>query len=211
MEIFLRAKHWQIFLLMVGLPIVLGAVFAISIMSELVQSENPDPTIIFRYFYFIPIITLLPMATKLGWQWAVAIRLQRLAPQVVFKNTSFKIFTFCIIACYAVVFVFIFSFFKSIPAMAAAGENAGPPPEFFIGFVIIFPLSLFNTFCTFYCYYSVAKTFKTVEMQRQVGFSDFVLECVLIWFFFIGVWILQPKINKMVEQESMPQEVPPAA
>jgi hypothetical protein len=65
---------------------------------------------------------------------------------------------------------------------------------------IIFPLHLFSMFCIFYCLYFVSKTFKTVELQRETTFSDFAGDFFLIWFYPIGIWIVQPKINKMVEE-----------
>jgi len=66
-------------------------------------------------------------------------------------------------------------------------------------FAIIIPLHLFSMFCIFYTLYFVAKTFKTVELQREVKFSDFAGEFFLIWFYPIGIWIIQPKINKFIE------------
>ncbi|WP_373551080.1 hypothetical protein [Haliscomenobacter sp.] len=53
----------------------------------------------------------------------------------------------------------------------------------------------------FYCIYHVAKTIKTVELQRKVTFSDFIAEFFLVWFFPIGVWILQPTINKLAAKD----------
>jgi hypothetical protein len=67
---------------------------------------------------------------------------------------------------------------------------------------IILPLHLFSICCIVYCLYFVAKTFKTVELQRETTFSDFVAEFFLIWFYPIGVWVLQPKINRMVDSPS---------
>jgi hypothetical protein len=64
---------------------------------------------------------------------------------------------------------------------------------------IIIPLHLFSMFCIFYCLYFVSKTFKTAELQRQTTFSDFAGEFFLLWFYPVGIWIVQPKINKMVE------------
>jgi putative effector of murein hydrolase LrgA (UPF0299 family) len=67
-------------------------------------------------------------------------------------------------------------------------------------FAFIIPIHLFAMFCIFYSLYFVAKTIKTVELQRAVTFSDFVLEFFLIWFYPIGIWIIQPQINKMIEE-----------
>jgi len=77
-------------------------------------------------------------------------------------------------------------------------ENGiGPNPGIF---GLIIPFHLFSMFCIFYCLYFVAKVFKTVELQRKVTFSDFAGEFFMIWFYPIGIWIVQPKINKMIEK-----------
>ena len=82
-------------------------------------------------------------------------------------------------------------------------ETTMEPNIGYLGGIIalIIPLHLFAMFCIFYAMYFVAKTIKTVELQREVQFSDFVGEFFLIWFYAIGIWILQPKINKMMEEE----------
>jgi hypothetical protein len=49
----------------------------------------------------------------------------------------------------------------------------------------------------FYILYFVAKTMKSVEMQKTVTFNDYAGEFFLIWFFPIGIWFLQPRINKI--------------
>ena len=87
-------------------------------------------------------------------------------------------------------------------AMTGMIESGAKPNGAFIGGVIgvIVPLHLFSMFCIFYSLYFVAKTFKTVELQRQVSFSDFAGEFFMIWFYPIGIWIVQPKINKMIEE-----------
>lgn len=65
---------------------------------------------------------------------------------------------------------------------------------------IIVPLHLFSMFCIFYCLYFVAKTIKTAELQRETAFSDFVGEFFLIWFFPIGIWFIQPRVNQLAER-----------
>ncbi|WP_238388512.1 hypothetical protein, partial [Christiangramia aestuarii] len=74
----------------------------------------------------------------------------------------------------------------------AAGGTVG------ILLLFIIPLHLFSMFCMFYLLYFVSKTIKTVELKRSVTFSDFVGEFFMIWFFPIGVWFIQPRINKII-------------
>lgn len=68
---------------------------------------------------------------------------------------------------------------------------------------IILPLHLFSIFCMFHTFYFVAKTIRTVEFQQPVKFGDFAGELFLIWFFPIGIWILQPRINKILESSNI--------
>lgn len=57
----------------------------------------------------------------------------------------------------------------------SGGEQ--PDPGIFLGsFAVLFPLHLFAMFCSFYCLYFVAMTFKAVELQRETAFLDFVGE-----------------------------------
>jgi hypothetical protein len=52
-------------------------------------------------------------------------------------------------------------------------------------------------FCIFYCFYFTAKVLKTVELQKPVTFNDYAGEFFLIWFFPIGIWFIQPRINRL--------------
>ena len=65
--------------------------------------------------------------------------------------------------------------------------------------IFIIPAHLFSMFCIFFMLYKAAKTIKTVELQKKVTFSDFAGEFFLMWFFPLGIWIVQPKINKFAE------------
>lgn len=115
---FLKAKHWQLFLLTFGVPMIFQLLITGSMVSDIGMESNPDPMVMFSYMKFFPIMMII--------------------------------------------------------------------------FMGVF-------FCVIYSLYFVAKTFKTVELQREVKFSDFAGEFFMIWFYPIGIWIIQPKINKMIE------------
>jgi len=204
MEIFLRAKHWQLFLLTFAIPFMLQIVMMASIFSHLLHQPNnvPDVTEVFSYLKLLPVIIVLYMGTLFGWQFSVATGLQKMVPAGVhMKVKKFKIFFFIPIVYIALILIFV-SFILS------TGFSNSPTVAYgfyvFIPFLVIIPIHLFAMFCIFYCLYFVAKTFKTVELQREVTFSDFVGEFFLVWFFPIGVWIIQPKINKMIKEYYSP-------
>ena len=60
--------------------------------------------------------------------------------------------------------------------------------------------NLLLTFSAFYCFYFVIKTIKTVELQKELRFIDFAGEFFLICFYPIGIWFIQPKVNKIIEE-----------
>jgi hypothetical protein len=55
-------------------------------------------------------------------------------------------------------------------------------------------------FCIFYALYFNAKALKAVEWQKKVTLSDYVGDFFLIWFFPIGLWFIQPRINNIVNK-----------
>ncbi|HZX59866.1 MAG TPA: hypothetical protein VFE54_14115 [Mucilaginibacter sp.] len=196
MNLFLRAKHWQIFLITFALPFVLQITLVATTVYNIIQ--NNDPSLILGYIKFLPLVIIVFMGGIFGWQWSVAIGLQKKIPAGInMKVTQFKIFFFI-----PVVYMLLFSVFISSMFNADIFHGGQPDPRIFYLFPIIFPLHLFAMFCLFYCIYFVAKTIKTVELQREVTFNDFVAEFFLTWFHFIGIWILQPRINKMAEENT---------
>jgi len=139
---------------------------------------------------------LLFIVAIFGWQWSVAIGLQKLVPQgIKMKVTKFKIF-FMI----PLVYILFFVGFVSLFITRVIGNNGFPDNSMFLLFPLIFLVHMFAMFCIFYCIYFVAKTIKTVELQRPVTFGDFIGEFFMVWFSFIGIWILQPRINKFMEE-----------
>ncbi|MGZ3778262.1 MAG: hypothetical protein ACXVI9_12145 [Mucilaginibacter sp.] len=197
-NLFMRARHWQIFLATFGLAFVLEIILIANIFASLM--EKPDVRVIFGYLKFLPLIIGLSTGTLFAWQWSVVMGLQKMLPAgVKLKLTQFKIFFFVPIIYFTLVFTFILTVFGHF-INSVMLHNSPPDPSIFVFFPIIFPLHLFSIFCLFYCIYFAAKTMKTVELQREVVFSDFIGEFFLFWFHFVGVWILQPRINKLIAQ-----------
>lgn len=185
---FLKAKHWQLFLLTFGIPLIFQFVMMGTMMVNIGKGNIPDPSFMFNYMAFFPILMILFMGVLFGWFWSIAIGLQSKVPEgVKMKVNKFKIFFFT---------PFVYLLFI-IVLFTTSMNGILPNPAIFL---IIVPLHLFSMFCMFYNLYFVAKTFKTVELQRETSFSDFAGEFFLIWFYPIGIWIVQPKINKMIEE-----------
>ncbi|MFD2892692.1 hypothetical protein ACFS5J_11790 [Flavobacterium chuncheonense] len=192
---FLKAKHWQLFTLTTGIPIILYIGFMVTIFSQI--SENPDtanPFEIFNFFKWFPLIMLFILFFHLGWIWSIEYGLQKYVPQnITLKIKRFKILFFIPVIYLLLINTFLFLTFTDF-------ENNIPPFSPFIMLFII-PLHLLSMFCLFHNLYFCAKTIKTIELKREVSFNDYIGEFFLMWFNFIGIWILQPRINNIISQE----------
>ncbi len=186
-EKFLKMKHWQLFLLIMGIPMLFQFFMMGTMFTNLASGNSSASLFMFNYMKLFPIMMVLFMGVLYGWLWSVAVGLQYKMPEgVKMKVAKFKIFFFTPL-------IYIFFFLALIMTFMAGKPNP-------VIFVVIIPFHLFSMFCMIYILYFVAKTLKTVELQREVNFSDFVGEFFMIWFYPVGIWIVQPKINKIVEE-----------
>ena len=182
---FLTIKHWQLFGLLLGLPMI----FQFVLMGSVISSNNP--TIIYKAF---PVMMILYMGLFFGWFYSLGTNLHKKLPETVNMNLKkFKIFLFIPAAYILLISVYM-------PGMFSNTSTSMELSPAILG--IIFPLHFFSMFCIFYCLYFISKELKAVEWQKPVTFSDFAGEFFLIWFYPFGIWIIQPRINKLFKTET---------
>lgn len=188
MNLFLRLKHWQLFMLLMGIP------FIGQIVTFFVVFTSSDP---FAVFAIMPFIMIIFMTAFFCWFYSLGVNLHQKLPATVQTNLKrFKLFLFLPVI-YILLMVTIGPF-----ALSNISNPEADPSPFFVSFAIILPMHLFSMFCIFYCLRFIAKTMKAVEWQRQVSFSDYAGEFFLIWFFPIGVWFIQPRINELFKEKN---------
>ena len=195
-DIFLKAKHWQLFLVMLGIPLLFQFYVMFSVFSQIEMESNTNPENVMDIFQWFPIMMILFTGVFFGWFWSIAIGLQKNIPQEIkMKVRKFKIFFFIPLAYIIVLMIYMGGLFSKLGSNGPNGSFSG---GWFVA--IILPLHLLSMFCIFYSLYFVAKTIKTAELQRKVRFGDFAREFFLLWFYFIGIWIVQPKVNGLYEK-----------
>lgn len=196
-ERFLRAKHWQLFMLTFGIPLILQIGLFISIIVTSVTSDgDPDTSFFLFYVLLFPVLMILFTAVFFGWFWSIVTGLHHFIPhELQLNQTRFKVFFFIPLVYIILITIFMTGMFSGLTDGSIDANNE---PEHLI-FAVFFPIHIFSMFCIFHSLYFVAKTVKTAELQRSVTFSDFAGEFFLIWFYPIGIWIVQPKINTIVE------------
>lgn len=190
---FLKAKHWQLGLALIAPVILVQILIHGTSLFYIEEGREMDPSPFFNLLTIIPLISLFLMFIILGWFWSISIGLQSKLPEhLKMKTKAFKIFNI-----YPGLYIGCFSIFMiSAPLNELFMESL----EYVQIFFLIIPFHLFAMFCMFYSMYFTAKTLKMVELQRKVSFGDYVGEIFFLWISFIGVWIIQPRVNKLVNQ-----------
>ena len=186
----LTAKHWQLFLLTFGLPLILQFIMVGIMISHLGTGNIPDPDVMLSYMKLFSGIMILFTSLLFLWYWSVGVGLQKFIP----PDLKLKVSRFRIFLLFPLMYICIF-----ISVFMTSVNTGGPEPRIFF---LILPMHLFSMFCIFYCIYFVSKTIRTAELQRNVTFSDYAGEFFLIWFYPIGIWVLQPRINRLVRGEN---------
>ena len=184
-EKFLRAKHWQLFIFIFAIPFTLQWIF----MSILYIKNNPD-----LVYKLMPLCMIIFGFGFVAWFWSIATGLQSIIPpEIKMKTKKFKVLL-CIPLIYIPIAFNVMDLMPQGNFEVGDGKNGGLYVLIIIAMIILHMISMFGIL---YSIYFVAKTFKTAELQRETRFADFAGELFLIYFFPIGIWVVQPKINKM--------------
>jgi membrane protein CcdC involved in cytochrome C biogenesis len=129
-----------------------------------------------------------------GWIWAISVKLNSQLPENVKLNLKFFKGMFLVPAIYIglILIGLILTFF----GVKVDGLELHPS----VAFVFIL-IHLFSMVVIFLSISFAAKTLKSIELQRSVKFGDYAGEFFLIWFSIIGYWVLQPRINALLERK----------
>ncbi len=179
MKFLLKLKHWQLFGLTWGLPILLN-IFTFS-----------NPALMIQVF---PILMVLFAVGTFGWIWAISTNLNSKLPDGVTLNSRRFQFLFAIPVIYLIAIMAWMGL--SFTGGMIEQENMNPGAIA----AIIIPLHLLSMVIIFWGVRFAAKTMKSVELGRMAKFGDYSGEFFLIWFSIIGYWILQPRLNKLIEE-----------
>lgn len=229
----LRAKSWLIFLPII-FPTLLSFYLQYQYrgwISDVQQSalSGADPFEMFdidlsgyrTYFVGYLLIYCLAIFTQLGWYYSVGTGLRDHLP----VGTELKEKRFRLALVISVVFAvllllgqyFLFEwlvdfapvFFESI----SSGEEPdfGDPQQFVSRFLLIWGLVMLIGLLGFlafaYLAYYAGKTVRCIEEQKPLRGSAVAGYAILSYFLFIGIWVLQPKINRLMETGEIAEPV----
>jgi hypothetical protein len=229
-DFFLRSKHWVLFI-PIALPTILSYTFQGIYGAELqqwsaemqVNGDDMDfgPIDLYdyaTYFYGYMLVLLVGGLTQLGWLWTMGNDLHdRVTEGFNLKPKTFQVTLamsgfFLLLTAFGLHQTFIW-FADSLPGWL---ENGPPQGEdgmemirtvftYFGGFLLV---GFVAFACQIYNVIYVGKMLKSIELGRPAKGGEFAGYAILSYLLIIGIWILQPKVNRLMETGQMeePQE-----
>lgn len=202
MSIFHRAKHWQLFTILVGTVVIFEIVLFTTMFADLTRSQfsHRPPDLSGIMWVFIPMM-LIVLGIIFGWQWSIGWGLKDKLPRgVKMKHQRFKAFMIIPFAYFILVMFYMSFLFSGITSAAQSSNPDAAMNEMLpmlAGMIIILPLHLFSMFCMFHNIYFCAKTLKSIELGREAELNDYIGYFFLFWFNIVGMWIIQPSVNRI--------------
>jgi hypothetical protein len=169
---FLRAKHWQIFVLVFGTYFV-GQVAIESSLLTTRPSENSLKDGLFTEALMAPFVVCF-----VGWLWSMGSFLTLLVDPTL--KLDIRFFRFALIYPTLYLLTALPFFLSRNPVVER----------------IILPLHLLAVFCLFYVLNFVSKSLVRAEKGANATFRDYALSQILLWVSPVGVWVIQPRINR---------------
>ena len=216
----LRAKPWVLFVLIYVLPYVLmtigmGSVGASLFSTAASRAAAPPAEFISQFAWLVGMILLLsmfPLVLLLGWFYGVADRVAPIAARYIDVNpTRLRGAVTAGVVTQVLYFVAIaYSFYAVFGALDPASydpaASGGSPPDgatvsaFFTGYLVAMGVGVFAFAIWIYILVQVARVIKAVE-HRRAGSEGVVGAFFGLLFFFVGVWIYQPIVNRVANSD----------
>ena len=135
------------------------------------------------------IINSLAIVTFSLWIYAIGVYGQERIAELGLQSMNVKLFkvNVIIVVTFLMVGLIFFSDIKSTPSDTIELKDI----PLIIG-------SLYLFFAIFQTIIFVSKTIAKIELKKEVSFGDYFTNLLLIFLFFIGVWILQTKVTKLI-------------
>jgi hypothetical protein len=136
------------------------------------------------------IINGVAVVTFTSWIYAIGVYGQYRIAELGLKTMNVKFFKANVIIVLGL-WLLLLIYFGTRGQIKAT--NASQPV-----YVILNIAVLYLFFAMFQTIIFACKTIATIELRRDVSFGDYFTNLLLMGFFFVGIWILQPKINRFI-------------
>lgn len=171
MNIILKLKNWQLFFISFILPWILSFSYLFFVDLETFMAGDK----------LIGAVSLMYYTVLLTWNYKVIKTFNGNWNALTKKQIKRLNWLFVVLA------IFILQFVTKI------GESY---PNLIIIRILSFLLTFTAPFSFIYIVFCTAKTLKYIQLEKQLRTSDIIIEMFVIFYFPIGVWWLQQRVNK---------------
>jgi len=187
-EFVARRKAWQVFLLLV-LPMFASQLYATANVPRFASSSGPQSIEEWEsFFHIFMFLSLLMIVLLLAWLLGIGLA----ANSRVIENLRLdtRLATGC--ALYTGAYTLFAQFFFPFPGLQDTG---GIPTG------VLVCLHVLAVFAIFYVLAFAARNLIMAERQAAVTFFDYSGPFFLMWFYPVGVWFVQPRVNRLVASD----------
>lgn len=172
MKTLLRFNHWQVFLLIYGIP-------GLSWFIPFSMPANPLHRIVALVAY------IYLMVWVYGYAFAIGKELERKLPAS-YSPARWILVSHYVYICIAVIPIGVITWLRM---------------DWARDFISLFvPVMIYFLISAFVVVRYAAKVFASVELGREAKPLEYAGYLFAIWFSFAGIWIVQPKIRSIVHQ-----------
>ena len=213
MPLLLKLKHWQLFLVLVVLPIFGMVLFQLAMFAEMLEftAKNASSAMNHSFdgfpatFKWFPLLFISVSVPLFSWLWSFGITMHKYIPHPrMMRLGRFKAFIIIPFAYFILLSLWMVYLFQSLENMTSTPEPLGIPKEIatiILSMIIIIPLHFFSLFCIIYTLRFCAKALVSAELGREAHFGDYIGEFFLIWINFVGLWFIQPRIQAVIQNK----------
>ncbi len=141
------------------------------VTPEIVASSDfPEKSFAILNFIFVSLY--------LGWIWAAIHGARKQLPEEIMRSSPLGVdISIIYIICYMISLIFM-------------SEDASVSSWLIL-------LHLLAVGFLFYLFFYAAKTITQINLSEEVSFGEYLPIAFAFWFFPIGVWFIQPKLNRI--------------
>jgi len=140
------------------------------------------------------IINSIAVLTFSFWVYTIGVLGQERIAELGLQSMNVRLFKINVIIV-AAVFMAVLIFFSDFQSTSAGNFELKDVPLIIAGLYLFFAIPQTIIF--------VGKTIAKIELRKEVTFGDYFTNLLLIFFFFIGIWILQPKVNALIASKKV--------
>lgn len=178
-NIVLQAKHWQMFLCFI-IPLIIQMFVMFKIMGSIDISHVENPEVIFEKMKYVQIISIFPFIILYSWFLSIGFRFT----SEISWLKQMKVKKFVLLLIFPIIYMMIaFSLFEltaSFPLLA----------------LVLVPLHFTAMFGMIYSWYFPSRVLASIKLKRIATRGEAIGNLFLMWIFPIGIWVLQPEVNK---------------